>query len=156
MLRILFLLFLFVPLVEIYLLIEVGSLIGALPTVALVVLTAVLGAVLLRWQGFATMGKVRGMLGRGEIPAVEMIEGVVLLLCGALLLTPGFFTDAIGFLCLVPPLRRAVILWFLRRSLFVSGRPRGPGGPSGGAGNGHEPRQSDSHTIEGEFWRDKK
>lgn len=143
--RVLLILFLTVPLVEIYLLIKVGGFIGALPTVFLVVFTAVVGVVLLRMQGFATMHKVQAMLARGEIPAIEMLEGVVLLLSGALLLTPGFFTDTIGFLCLVPALRRRAILWVIERSFF------GGGGmpPSGHAGS-HGPR-----TIEGEFWRDR-
>ncbi|HHH36923.1 MAG TPA: FxsA family protein [Gammaproteobacteria bacterium] len=142
--RILLLLFLTVPLLEIYLLIKLGSLIGALPTILLEVFTALLGAVLVRMQGFATLQRVQSMLARGEIPAVEMLEGVVLLLSGALLLTPGLFTDTVGFLCLVPSLRRRVILWLLEHSLLGGGRPPGP--PPGG----HGPR-----TIEGEFWRDR-
>ncbi len=143
--RILLILFLTVPLVEIYLLIKVGSFIGALPTVFLVVFTAVVGVVLLRMQGFATMHRVQAMIARGEIPAVEMLEGVVLLISGALLLTPGFFTDTIGFLCLIPGLRRRAILWFIERSFFDGGMPP-PSAPSGGQG----PR-----TIEGEYWRDR-
>jgi UPF0716 protein FxsA len=145
MLRLLFVLFLVVPLIEIYLLIKVGSVIGAMPTVALVVLTAVIGAVLLRVQGFTTMQRVRLSLAQGEVPALEMLEGVVLLFCGALLLTPGFFTDTIGFLGLVPPLRRAMILWLVNKGLLVATRPGGRQGP--GSGPGHR-------TIEGQFWRD--
>lgn len=103
---ILFLLFLGIPLLEIYLLIEVGAKIGALPTVFLVVFTAVLGVFLLRIQGFSTLTRLRGTLAQGGIPAVEMLEGAVLLVTGALLLTPGFFTDALGFLCLV---RKSVV-----------------------------------------------
>lgn len=151
MFRILFLLFLVVPLVEIYLLIKVGGLIGALPTVFLVVFTAVLGAFFIRLQGFSTFTRVQGMLRRGEIPAIEVLEGVVLLICGALLLTPGFFTDTLGFLALVPPLRRAVILWALRRSRIVTTMGGGPqGGPRGDGG----PRQRGPHVIEGEYRRE--
>ena len=113
---ILLLLFLLVPLVEIYLLIEVGSLIGALPTVAAVVGTAVLGVFLLRIQGWATLQRTRLTLARGELPALEVMEGVLLLVAGALLLTPGFFTDFIGFGLLVPRLRRGLVQWFMRRS----------------------------------------
>lgn len=150
--RILLVLFLLIPLIEIYFLIKVGTIVGAIPTVFLVVFTAVLGALLLRFQGFSTLGRVRSVLARGEIPAIEMMEGAVLLICGALLLTPGFFTDAIGFLCLVPSIRRGLIMWFLRRSnIFVdvhaSSRvnPQSPGQDDAG----HGPR-----TIEGEYSRE--
>ncbi len=141
--QILFVVFLLVPLLEIYLLIKVGAVIGALPTVFMVVFTAVLGAWLLRIQGFATLRRVQETLAQGGIPAMEMLEGAVLLIAGALLLTPGFFTDALGFLCLIPSLRRALIRRLLK-DVLMSGM-RGPGGPGGGAG----PR-----VIEGEFRRD--
>ena len=147
MLRLLFILFLTVPLIEIYLLIKVGSIIGALPTVVLVVLTAVIGAALLRMQGFMTMQRVRQSMARGEIPALEMLEGVVLLISGALLLTPGFFTDTIGFLGLIPPLRRGLILWLIDRGVIAAMQPGRHGRHGGGQGSGH-------HTIEGQFWRD--
>lgn len=107
-LQILFLFFLIVPFVEIYLLLQVGGLIGIFPTVLLVVLTAVLGAWLLRLQGFATWQRFQTSLAQGEIPAYEMIEGPILLVGGALLLTPGFFTDLLGFACLIPELRRKI------------------------------------------------
>jgi len=113
--QILLLLFLLVPVIEIYLLIEVGSMIGAIYTILLVVLTAVAGAALLRWQGLTTFQRVREAMARGEVPAIEMMEGVVLLICGALLLTPGFFTDAIGFLALIPAVRRHFILEVIKR-----------------------------------------
>ena len=157
----LFLLFLIVPLVEIYLLIEVGSVIGAIPTVFLVVFTAVLGVGLLRIQGFSTLSRVQNTLAQGGIPAIEMLEGAVLLIAGALLLTPGFFTDAIGFACLVPGLRRAGIRWALKRFLVS---PFGSGGPRGGDRGHHGSHTHGSHTngshtngphtIEGEFRRE--
>lgn len=118
--KFLFLLFFIVPLVEIYFLIQVGEVIGAGFTIALVVATAVLGAALVRSQGFSTIARVQNQLNHGELPAIEIFEGLFLLVAGALLLTPGFFTDAIGFACLTPPLRRAVI----RRAL-ASGVLRG-------------------------------
>jgi UPF0716 protein FxsA len=147
MLRLLFILFLTVPLIEIYLLIKVGSVLGALPTVALVILTAVIGAALLRMQGFVTMQRVRQSMARGEIPALEMLEGVVLLICGALLLTPGFFTDTIGFLGLIPPLRRGLILWLIDRGVIAAVQP-------GRQGRHHKDQHSGNRTIEGQFWRD--
>lgn len=142
----LLLIFLTVPLLEIYLLIKVGSIIGALPTVFMVVFTAVLGAFLIRLQGLTTMTRVRSMMMRGEIPAIEVMEGLILLISGALLLTPGFFTDTLGFLCLIRPVR----LWLIQRFLNKQG-----GGISFSAGPHIHRRESHSdHTIEGEFWRE--
>ena len=83
-----------------------------------VVITAVIGAALVRAQGISTIGRIRSQLEQGELPAVAMFEGLILLIAGALLLTPGFFTDAIGFLCLLPPLRRGLIRSLLRRGLI--------------------------------------
>jgi UPF0716 protein FxsA len=143
--QVLLLLFLLIPLVEIYFLIKVGSMIGALPTVFLVVFTAVLGAGLLRIQGFATLARLRKALAQGGLPAMELMEGGVLILAGALLLTPGFFTDAIGFCLLVPRLRRTVISWALRRFFFPIGGRQAPGG---------ERQERGSHTIEGECRRE--
>ena len=143
--HILLILFLTVPLLEIYLLIQVGSVIGALPTVFLVVFTAVLGVFLIRRQGLATMQRVQATIAQGEIPAVEMLEGLFLLISGALLLTPGFFTDTLGFLCLIPPFRRYLILKFLEKNIIV----KNPGGPF------HTDNNERQRTIEGEYWRDK-
>ena len=148
---ILFALFLIIPIAEIYLLLKVGGIIGAFPTVFLVVFTAVLGAFLLRVQGFSTLARVRETAARGGIPAIEMLEGAVLLVAGALLLTPGFFTDAIGFACLIPPLRRFVIVRLLQR--FFQ-----PFATSGGTHNDphdnpHKPPRKPG-IIEGEYRRE--
>lgn len=104
-----FLLFLSIPLIEIYLLIEIGGIIGAPATVFLVVFTAVLGALLLRHQGFYTLQNVQKQMARGEMPAMAMLEGVCLVIGGVLLLTPGFITDSMGFLLLIAPSRRYII-----------------------------------------------
>lgn len=102
----LFLLFFIgVPLLEIYLLIEVGGAIGAFPTVLAVVFTAVLGVTLIRIQGFSTLQKAQGAMNQGMLPATEMFEGLMLLFAAVCLLIPGFFTDALGFLLLIPPFR---------------------------------------------------
>ncbi len=139
------LLFLLVPLVEIYFLIVVGGMIGALPTVALVVLTAVIGAALARQQGLATLQRLQATLARGEAPAIEMLEGVLLLVGALLLLTPGFFTDMLGFACLIPVTRRALVWWGMKRFSVIM-----PAGPApGSAENTHQ-----SRTIEGEFPRE--
>lgn len=106
--QLLVLAFIAIPISEIYVLLQVSDVIGVGYTIAAVVLTAVVGAALMRAQGLATMMRMRAELERGEPPAATMIEGVMLLFAGALLLTPGFITDTIGFLCLTPPVRSAV------------------------------------------------
>lgn len=115
MFKILLILFLTIPIFEIYLIIKVGGMIGALPTIALLILTALVGAYVLRSQSFATIERVKQSLGRGEVPATGLLEGAILLVSGALLLTPGFFTDALGLLGLVPVVRRALAARLLKR-----------------------------------------
>ena len=116
-----------VPLVEIYLLIEVGQSIGSIPTVALVIFTAVLGAWLLRWQGLHTLARVQTAVNRGQLPAIELIEGLILIITGVLLLTPGFMTDAIGFAWLIPAVRHGFALRLVNRFIVsrVQGYPAG-------------------------------
>jgi len=142
---ILFLLF-FVgaPLVELYLLIEVGSQIGALPTIALSVFTAVLGGLLVRMQGFAVLFRAQSQMANKEIPALELMEGAMLLLVGLALLLPGFITDAIGFLLLIPPLRRWLIVRWLKA--------RGTLQPAPGTHPGPETRPD--RIIDGEYRRE--
>ena len=96
------LIFFITPIVEMYLLIEVGGYIGALPTIGLVMITAVIGVTLLRIQGLATLTRGVNRLQTGELPAREVVEGLLLAVAGALLLTPGFVTDGIGFILLTP------------------------------------------------------
>lgn len=148
---VLFLLFVGTPLLEIYLLIKVGSVIGALPTVLVLIMTAVIGAWMLRIQGFSTLMRVRQALANGALPTLEVLEGLVLLGAGLLLLTPGFFTDAIGFLCLVPELRRQFVLW-LSRKWLVSMASR----QTFRQETGRDPSQPSSphRIIEGEFRRE--
>jgi UPF0716 protein FxsA len=104
-------LFVLIPLIEMWILIEVGSEIGALPTIALVVLTATLGLSLLKQQGLSTLMSARRKMDSGAIPASELVNGVMIAVGGALLLTPGFVTDTVGFLLLIPQTRR----WLLFR-----------------------------------------
>ena len=108
------LLFVGAPLIELYLLIEVGSVIGAIPTIALSVFTAVLGGALVRMQGFAVLFRAQAQMSNDEVPALELLEGAMLLLVGLALLLPGFITDAIGFILLISPLRRALVLRWLK------------------------------------------
>ena len=109
-------LFLIIPIIEIFFLIKVGEVIGALPTIVLVVLTAVIGAGLLRQQGLSTLARLQQSLGQGKLPAQEMIEGVLLAVGGALLMTPGFVTDTMGFLCLLPVTRQFLAKAIIKRS----------------------------------------
>ena len=113
------LLFITIPVIEMYILILVGSQIGALTTIALVVLTATIGLWLFRREGFATIQNLQRKLHTGEIPGRELLEGVMLLVGGALLLTPGFVTDGIGFVCLLPGLRKPIAEWLIKRGLLT-------------------------------------
>lgn len=135
------LLFVGVPLMELYLLIQVGSEIGALPTIGLTVLTAVIGAALVRVQGFGVVMRVRAEMDRGEVPALPMMDGALLLAAGLMLLLPGFFTDALGFLLLVPPLRRVLIGRLVR---VVPAHPPG-----------QAPRDEGPRVIEGDYRRER-
>ena len=116
--RLILIFFIIVPLLEMAILIEVGGVIGALPTVALVVLTATIGIWLLRLEGLATMAKVKKKMARGELPGTELLEGVMLLIGGALLLTPGFVTDTIGFICIIPLFRHPIASWLISRGIM--------------------------------------
>lgn len=104
-----------VPLAELYLLIEVGAQIGALPTILLTLLTAVIGTWLVRLQGLGVLARVGRSLAADELPALELLDGALLLIAGLFLLLPGFLTDALGFLLLAPPVRQ----WLIRRFLRV-------------------------------------
>ena len=101
--------FVAIPIIEIALFIELGGAIGLWPTIGLVILTAVVGTMLLRAQGFATLARLQGSLSEGGDPRGPLAHGAMILFAGALLLTPGFFTDAIGFLLLLPPFREMLI-----------------------------------------------
>ena len=141
--QLVFLAFLIVPFIEIYLLLQIGGIVGVFPTIALVVLTAIVGVSLLRQQGLATLQRFQDNLQRGEIPAYEMIEGPILLVGGALLLTPGFFTDIIGFACLIPSARRKIAQYIIEKRLVQAGVVPGQKKPKAEPG-----------VIEGEFNRD--
>lgn len=137
MFKFLFILFLTIPLIEIAILIEIGKIFGAAYTIILVIGTAALGAALLREQGLSTLAKVQMNMDQGNLPATELIEGLILLIAGALLLTPGFFTDIFGFLVLIPVLRRRIAQTLLAN--FIQSRI--------------DIRQTASgNIIEGEHW----
>lgn len=117
------LLFIVVPFIEIMLLLKVSEHIGAWYTIGLVLFTAVLGVNLLKRQGFNTLLRFQQRLQSGEIPAQEIVEGMMIAFAGALLLTPGFLTDSIGFTLLLPPVRRRIAQRILSsgNAMFMGG-----------------------------------
>lgn len=120
----LLLLFILVPAVELALLIELGRHIGTLPTLALIAGTGALGAFLARLQGLGVLRQMQRESAAGRLPASSIVDGVIILLAGALLITPGILTDALGFLCLVPAFRRVLkkALWERLRRAVQEGR----------------------------------
>ncbi len=139
MFKIFLILFITIPLVEIAILIKIGKIIGAGYTIALVIGTAFLGVSLLRIQGISTLAKVQANVNRGQLPATELIEGLILLISGVLLLTPGFFTDMLGFLMLVPMLRQRLAETFFVN--FMKNRI-----------NIRQTQTRNRNIIEGEHW----
>ena len=126
---------LLIPFAEIYLLLAVGSVLGAATTIFFVVATAVFGAFLLKQQGFTTLQRFKEHLAQGQLPAQEMLEGLFILIGGALLLTPGFITDALGLVCLIPSVRKNMVIYLLTHQVLQ---------------NNHFTRQKDN-VLEGEF-----
>ncbi|MGK0441991.1 MAG: UPF0716 protein FxsA [Pseudohongiellaceae bacterium] len=167
--RILFFLFVVMPIAEIMLLIEVGDHVGGLNTIALVIVTAIIGAALLRQQGLDTLFKANQKMAQGQMPIKEMLSGIILAVGGALLLTPGFITDAVGFICLLPLTRSWLAARLLRKGVvgshgfsafsysansqnFQQGQPKS-GSPLDGVER-EAPNQSSATTIEGECRRE--
>ncbi|MGB8624365.1 MAG: FxsA family protein [Paracoccaceae bacterium] len=144
----LFLLFLGIPLIEIALFIQVGGLIGLWPTLAIVVITAFLGTTLMRQQGALAMSEIRGSFNDLRDPTEPLAHGAMILLAGALLLTPGFFTDTVGFLLLLPPFRAAAYRW-LRKRVHVESFSAG--GPRPGPRSPRDPASRTGDVIEGDF-----
>lgn len=138
----LFAIFLAVPLIEIALFIQLGGLIGLWPTLAIVILTAMIGTALVRSQGAMAMKELRGSFQNLNDPTQPLAHGAMILFAGALLLTPGFFTDAVGFLLLFPPFRRMLYTW-LRARIQVQSFTMG--GPQ------HRAQHPETDIIEGEF-----
>jgi UPF0716 protein FxsA len=143
--------FIAVPLVEIAVFIQVGGFLGLWPTLAIVILTAIAGTALLRIQGLATLHRAQAAMARNELPLREVFDGLCLLVAGALLLTPGFVTDALGGLLFLPPirtlLRRLVGAHLMARThVHTSGSwHSGPQGP------GPRPYPGEGDVIDGEF-----
>ncbi len=161
-------LFLLFPVIELALLIQVGSAIGVLPTLLLVIGTAILGGVLLRVAGVATAWRAREKLARGELPEQEMLEGLMIALGGGLLLLPGFITDVLGVLCLIPFSRGLLVNKLRQRAAEQAMRQRafaddlaersGQSGPSAARPNAAQPNAARPNAarpnvLEGEYER---
>lgn len=139
--------FIAVPLIEIALFIQVGGAIGLWPTLAIVILTALVGTVLLRWQGLNELDRLRAALaGRGD-PSGPLLHGAMILFAGALLLTPGFFTDVVGFALLVPSVRMHLVA-LIRKRIVVHDMNRPRGDPEIVEGS-CEPVDTDEHGASG-------
>jgi len=146
----LFAIFAVMTLLEIYVLMTVGDVIGNWQTVLLVIMTALIGSTLLRQQGWSTMAKAQQSIAEGKTPAFEMLEGVVILVSGVLLITPGFITDGLGLLGLMPWTRRyfinhileknAVRVFCQKNSVFIHKTK-----------NQEKTSDNKNETIEGEF-----
>ncbi|CAM3545862.1 FxsA family protein [Parendozoicomonas haliclonae] len=154
-----FMLLVLFPITELMILIKVGGLIGVLPTVALIFLTASAGLYLMRREGFSTLARARERMATGEIPATEMMEGLVIAFCGALLLAPGFITDVIALCGLLPPIRKALIKKAMaskRFQVYGSGASMMGGGFQSGPSQGYSgyQRSGTDDVIEGEYRRD--
>ena len=108
----LLLLFVFLPMIELYLLIMLGARIGPMPTIGLIVLTGVIGATLARQQGLSTLAKIQNELKQGRAPTLELVEGAMIVVGGLVLLTPGILTDIFGFAMMVPGFRRSLAKQF--------------------------------------------
>ena len=121
----LFLAFTIIPIIEIYLLIEIGTIFGVLTAITLVILTGFLGAFLARMQGLQTLYRIQESLREGRMPSGELLDALLIVIAGLVLLTPGFLTDSAGFLLLIPATRNSIKYW-LRRQIelrYVSNRP---------------------------------
>ncbi|MEI7839197.1 MAG: FxsA family protein [Methylococcaceae bacterium] len=133
--RLFFIAIVVISFAELYVLIAVGSVLGALPTIFLILASAALGSFLLKQQGLVTWQRFQNSIARQEMPAYELAEGFLILLGGALLLTPGFITDAVGLICLLPSLRRKIINYAMQHFFVV-------------------PPQQNDNVLEGEFRKD--
>nr|WP_321446310.1 FxsA family protein [uncultured Cohaesibacter sp.] len=142
-------LLLIIPVLEIGVFILVGEQIGVINTLLGIVLTAVIGTILLRRQGFALLSQAQGQMNAGRVPGKELAHGVMLLAAGLLLLTPGFVTDTFGFLLLVPTIRDGIFAFFKSRITLVNVGATQSGFSSGNAGGTYYRSYSYSSTDTG-------
>ncbi|MDO6564031.1 FxsA family protein [Amphritea sp. 1_MG-2023] len=158
--RFLLLLFIIIPVIEITVLINVGQAIGAWYTVGLVLLSAFIGVNMLRYQGLSTLARAQQRMNSGQIPGNEMVEGIVLAVGGALLLTPGFVTDVIGFLCLIPYTRQWLSRFVMSRVTLVAMSKQQQGSEFEDSlhheqySSAHRGREKSGDIIDGDFRRE--
>jgi UPF0716 protein FxsA len=148
----LLILFIALPIIELFLLIKIGGVIGFFPTIALVILTAVIGSQLVRRQGLTVLARIRESQARGEMPALPMLDGAALLLAGFMLLTPGFISDALGFVLLVPGLRQQIARRLVSRVVIMTPAGASANERYAGRGSGTSSRTPQS-VIEGDYER---
>jgi UPF0716 protein FxsA len=146
-------LFIVVPIVELFVIIQVGEAIGVLPTIALLIADSILGSMLMRSQGRAAWRRFNAALAEGRIPHREVLDGALVIFGGALLLTPGFVSDILGIVLLLPPTRvlvRGIVARRLLPRLVVSGLGGIGGGARGGAARPRpRPRPADGGDVDG-------
>ena len=144
-----------VPIIEIAVFIEIGGRVGLWPTLALIFATAAIGTALLRYQGLSVLADARGSVERGELPVRALLDGVCLVIAGALLLTPGFFTDLAGALLLISPIRhilQAVALrWIAAHGSFTVSATMSTARDGSTTWSKSSKRDGDASVIEGEF-----
>lgn len=125
----LFLAFTIIPVSEIYILIAIGGQIGILPSIALVILTGIVGASLARSQGLKTLGRIRDSFQQGVVPGEELLNALLIAIAGIVLLTPGFLTDAAGLFLLIPATRTLCREWLKRRMELIYAQRNVGNGP---------------------------
>ena len=138
----LLLLFVFLPMIELYLLIMLGARIGPMPTIGLIVLTGAIGATLARQQGLSTLAKIQNELKQGRAPTQELVEGAMIVVGGLVLLTPGILTDIFGFAMMVPGFRRSLAKQFKVRM------PQGFTASTGFQAGSSDSRKRDDDVID--------
>jgi UPF0716 protein FxsA len=143
--RLLFAVFMIVPLIEIAFFVVIGNAIGLWPTLAGVLVTALIGSVVLRYQGLALFNEIRGTMARGALPARALADAMMVAIAGVLLLTPGYFTDLMGITLLIPPVRTAIYAFLGKRIQVVT-----PGMASSGW---QRPADRGTIDLDGESWR---
>jgi UPF0716 protein FxsA len=151
MLPLIILLFIVVPIAELAVIIQVGEAIGVLPTIVILIADSVLGSILMRAQGRAAWRRFNAALETGRVPAREVLDGVLVIFGGALLLTPGFLTDILGAVLLIPPtravVRRVLVRRFSDRMIASATRARGPG-PGPGPRSGERPGDVEGTAVD--------
>ncbi|BBN82958.1 membrane protein FxsA [Pseudoalteromonas sp. A25] len=165
MFRILFVLFIVVPIIEIALLIQVSDIIGGVATIALVILTAIFGAKLVKQQGLSAYSNVQGQMAQGQMPATELFAGLCVIIAGVLLMTPGIMTDILGFMLLTPAIRAQLAKALMKQvtvkmqssmsqSHTTFTHHSGAAHPFEHADDTHsQNKEHPSNTIEGEYQR---